>query len=205
MRPFVRILSAFIAMAAASLTPGIASAAPPAVGPGIYGNFRNYNSQSCLDVRAQDDYNRSGARVQQYHCTGAREQQWAGLFVRTFPVPGSAGWDEYQFKVLRSGMCLQPQPLPMPVGEAPNVIGPFDDGLNLVQEPCNESDELQLWHRVYYQGPHGTSARGWANHRTGKCIDVREASTADGAWIQQYTCNGTDAQVFSTTLDSSRP
>ena len=40
---------------------------------------------------------------------------------------------------------------------------------------------------------------------SGKCVDVDNAGTADGTPIQQYTCNGTDAQVFFTILDSPRP
>ena len=34
------------------------------------------------------------------------------------------------------------------------------------------------------------------NANSGKCVDVAGASQADGANIQQYTCNGTLAQVF---------
>jgi chitinase len=31
---------------------------------------------------------------------------------------------------------------------------------------------------------------------TGKCVDINAASTADGAQVQQYACNGTGAQSF---------
>ncbi|MFC5801858.1 RICIN domain-containing protein [Streptomyces formicae] len=31
----------------------------------------------------------------------------------------------------------------------------------------------------------------------GKCVDVREAATADGTPVQLYTCNGTGAQKWS--------
>ena len=48
-----------------------------------------------------------------------------------------------------------------------------------------------------------TGAGGLANGRysivsahSGKCVDVAAASTADGANIQQYVCNGTGAQKF---------
>ncbi|HEY0065587.1 MAG TPA: RICIN domain-containing protein [Telluria sp.] len=34
---------------------------------------------------------------------------------------------------------------------------------------------------------------------SGKCVDVAAASTADGANIQQYQCNGTGAQAFDVT------
>jgi hypothetical protein len=189
MRLTVRIAAGLVALAAV-MTPGIASASVD-VGPDKYGNMRNLNSNKCVDVRAQDDYYAAGARIQQYHCTGAREQQWAGHFVRNSPATRD---DEYQFKVLRSGMCMQPPP-----GLSPYVDG---NGVILVQEPCDETNELQLWYRYAA----GTSwFDGWKNHRTGKCMDVRLSSTGDGAWIQQYTCNSTDSQVFYSKLETSNP
>ncbi|MFI2302740.1 RICIN domain-containing protein [Actinacidiphila glaucinigra] len=45
-------------------------------------------------------------------------------------------------------------------------------------------------------------ADGWyvltARH-SGKCLYVASASAADGALLQQYTCNGTAAQPFRLT------
>jgi chitinase len=38
---------------------------------------------------------------------------------------------------------------------------------------------------------------------SGKCIDVNAASTADGANVQQYTCNGTGAQSFQVVDEGS--
>lgn len=35
-----------------------------------------------------------------------------------------------------------------------------------------------------------------ANRTSGKCVDARGGSTANGTAIQQYTCNGTNAQQF---------
>ncbi|MFY1585344.1 PQQ-dependent sugar dehydrogenase [Micromonospora sp. WMMD734] len=37
----------------------------------------------------------------------------------------------------------------------------------------------------------------------GKCLDVRNAATADGTQIQIYTCNGTAAQTWSVTPNST--
>jgi type 1 glutamine amidotransferase len=34
------------------------------------------------------------------------------------------------------------------------------------------------------------------NRATGKCVDARAAASANGTVIQQYTCNGTNAQAF---------
>jgi hypothetical protein len=38
---------------------------------------------------------------------------------------------------------------------------------------------------------------------TGKCIDIASSSTADGAKVQQWDCNGTNAQKFRLTPTSS--
>ncbi|MBW8760544.1 MAG: RICIN domain-containing protein, partial [Burkholderiales bacterium] len=34
---------------------------------------------------------------------------------------------------------------------------------------------------------------------SGKCVDIASASTANGAQVQQYQCNGTGAQTFKVT------
>ncbi|KOG91149.1 hypothetical protein ADK38_04775, partial [Streptomyces varsoviensis] len=34
---------------------------------------------------------------------------------------------------------------------------------------------------------------------SGKCVDARGAGTANGTAVQQYTCNGTDAQQWRLT------
>src|SRR5450432_1399402 len=39
---------------------------------------------------------------------------------------------------------------------------------------------------------------------SGSCMDIAAASTADGAQVQEYTCNGTGAQTFQpVALDST--
>ncbi|PIB04321.1 RICIN domain-containing protein, partial [Streptomyces sp. HG99] len=46
----------------------------------------------------------------------------------------------------------------------------------------------------------------FVNRHSGKCLDVPGASTADGARMQQYTCNGTTAQSFTlTSADLQNP
>ena len=49
----------------------------------------------------------------------------------------------------------------------------------------------------------GTYAFGTAVH-SGSCMDIAAASTADGAQVQEYACNGSTAQSFQTVaLDST--
>jgi hypothetical protein len=44
--------------------------------------------------------------------------------------------------------------------------------------------------------PSPTAWYSFANKASGKCVDARAAGTANGTVIQQYTCNGTQAQQF---------
>jgi hypothetical protein len=41
------------------------------------------------------------------------------------------------------------------------------------------------------------------NKNSGKCVDARAAGTADGTAIQQYTCNGTNAQQYRFVATSN--
>jgi hypothetical protein len=45
--------------------------------------------------------------------------------------------------------------------------------------------------------PSGSAAYALVNRYTGKCLDVNGGSTADGAKIQQWGCNGSSAQQWS--------
>jgi hypothetical protein len=47
------------------------------------------NSGHCLDVRSQDNFYASNARVQQWDCSGAPEQQWSFHPYATVPLPGN--------------------------------------------------------------------------------------------------------------------
>lgn len=94
-----------------------------------------------------------------------------------------------------SGMCLQPLP------DAFQSI--YDNNVRIAQMPCDGSP-AQLWQSFLlgegrdplYCGGFGcpvVSNESYyyvVNYLTGLCLDVRGASTADGAVIQQYACNG---------------
>ena len=45
----------------------------------------------------------------------------------------------------------------------------------------------------------GTAGTGPVKGLAGKCLDVRNAATADGTQIQLYTCNGSTAQTWTVT------
>jgi chitinase len=48
-------------------------------------------------------------------------------------------------------------------------------------------------------GGGGTTAAGRITGYGGKCVDVAAASSANGAKVQLYTCNGTNAQTWTTS------
>ncbi|MEV6694358.1 PQQ-dependent sugar dehydrogenase [Micromonospora sp. NPDC051196] len=52
-------------------------------------------------------------------------------------------------------------------------------------------------------GSGGTDRIGPITGLGGKCLDVRNAATADGTQIQIFTCNGTAAQTWSVTPNST--
>jgi glucosylceramidase len=50
----------------------------------------------------------------------------------------------------------------------------------------------QQWQAV----PLGGGSYRFVARNSGKCLDVRDVSTADGAALQQWTCTGGPAQAF---------
>ncbi|MFY1617100.1 ThuA domain-containing protein [Micromonospora sp. WMMD736] len=53
------------------------------------------------------------------------------------------------------------------------------------------------------KGTGGGSGVGPVKGLAGKCLDVRNAATADGTQIQIYTCNGSTAQTWTVTPNST--
>ncbi len=96
-----------------------------------------------------------------------------------------------------SGLCLQP----VPDSYAGHIVSIYDNNIPIEQLPCNGSAE-QLWTTVASGTAQNPTCTGWGcpvdpgyvdylvNGLTGKCMDVTNASTANGAVIQQYACNG---------------
>ncbi|WP_433535198.1 ThuA domain-containing protein [Micromonospora sp. CA-249363] len=53
------------------------------------------------------------------------------------------------------------------------------------------------------RGTGGTNGVGPVKGLAGKCLDVRNGATADGTQIQIYTCNGSTAQTWTVTPNST--
>ena len=146
-------------------------------GDGSY-EIRSKKSGKCLDVAGGSTAD--GANVQQYTCNGGASQHW---FV-------TARMNPFNLVAQHSDKCVD-------VANASTA-----DGANVQQYTCLRQ-ENQRWY-IQYDSTVGTTTY-WRilSNNSGKCLDVAGASLADGANIQQYTCNGGGNQAWQITADST--
>lgn len=139
------------------------------ISPTAWYNVVNQGSNKCVDEAGWGTAN--GTPLQQWACgTGQQNQQW-------------------QLTPLTSGYYrVSPRFAP---GLAWDVTG----------VSTAEAAPMQLWSFVggnnqqWLAQPQGSGWSFVARH-SGKCLDVPGAQAADGARLQQATCNGTTAQSF---------
>ena len=158
---------------AAALTAAPAQAATP-----VYYKVVGLGSNKCLDVRAEDGGG-IGSRIQTWQCYGSANQRWT-----LYPVGRTSAGETY-FQMISQApghLCMEVR------GSS------FSDGAQVDQTGCSQ-DGNQFWKwgrgNVGYNLP-------LVNLNSGKCLDVNANSTANGARVQQWTCNGTTAQLFKT-------
>jgi glucosylceramidase len=131
----------------------------------------NQNSNKCLDDA--DSSTANGAVLQQWSCRSANNQSWQFR-------PTSGGY--YQV-VNRHATSLV-----WDVNGGPTATG---DGTQ-VHLWSYAGGTNQQWQPVALGGGYYR----FVARNSGKCLDVRDVSTADGAWLQQWTCTGGPAQSF---------
>ncbi|WP_329189172.1 RICIN domain-containing protein [Actinacidiphila glaucinigra] len=128
------------------------------------------HSGKCVDAAAAGTAD--GTAVQQYACNGTTAQQWQFQ-------PTSDGYVRVNN---RNDASKAWDVTDVSVADAaPVQLWSYSNGANQQWLPVEEAGGT--YHFV--------------NRNSGKCLDVPAASAADGARIQQYTCNGTSAQSFS--------
>lgn len=120
--------------------------------------IRARSSNKCLDVVGASTSN--GARIQQWDCSGSRQQRW-----KMQPV----GNGDYYIVNVNSNKCLDV------------TDGSRSDGAPLQQWSCNESRQQRFY---IYDGERIEPTHSW------KCLDVvgGPGATTNGARIQQWTC-----------------
>ncbi|HET9954251.1 MAG TPA: RICIN domain-containing protein, partial [Polyangiaceae bacterium] len=122
---------------------------------------------------------RDGANVQQYTCNGTSAQRWAVQ---------AMGNGQYR---------LMPQTANNRCLDIDNAAPA--NGTNIQQWTCNSSVAQAFQLAFDTTGPqpipNGTY-RISPGTGAGRCLDVAGGSTADAGNLQQWECNGTDAQRF---------
>jgi glucosylceramidase len=133
----------------------------------------NQNSGKCLDDADWGTGN--GTVLQQWTCSSppATNQQWQFR-------PTSGGY----YQVVNRN--------------ATNLVWDVNGGPGATAD----GTQVHLW--TYVGGTNqqwqpvslGNGYYKFIARNSGKCLDVRDVSTADGAWLQQWTCTGGVAQAF---------
>ena len=157
----------------AAPTPSAPAPAAPAGPSGVptgWVNIVSKNSGKCLDVSGIS-YD-PGARLQQYSCWGGDNQKFQFI-----PVPGG-----YSITAKHDNMGLD-------VAGGPGAVW---DSAAIIQWPywggSNEIFNLQ---------PTGDGSFNIVANHSGKCLDVVNISTQNGAKIQQYGCWGGENQKWT--------
>jgi len=170
------------AVAAIAMTVTLSSAAQADTG---FSRILARNSAKCLDVRAQDNFFSPGARIQQWDCSGAAEQQWSFHPYATVPMPGNPGISIvlYQIKSERSGLCME--------ADAGGVHA------QIRQNTCGNGQVSDLAHQLWWSRPvPGNYVNLKAFSNPSLCADIAGASDDNGAMLQLYNCTGNTNQHF---------
>ncbi|WP_367326112.1 RICIN domain-containing protein [Streptomyces sp. HUAS ZL42] len=111
------------------------------------------------------------------------QSQWQGTQIKQYDCNGgnnqkywfkSVGSGYYQLVVRHSSLCVQ------------------ENSTTITQENCNASSTNQQWSLTATGSYVNVKSRA-----TGECLDVSGASTANGAAIITYTCNGGTNQQWT--------
>lgn len=139
--------------------------------------IRNVNSNKCLDVSGASVSN--GAKVQQYSCNGTSAQRWA------IQALGNG-----QYRVMpqtAANKCLD-----VSGGSASN-------GAAVQQWTCNGTAAQLFTLALDNTGAQpipDSTFRITTNTAPGLCLDIDTGNGWDGVNLQQWECNGSDAQRF---------
>ncbi len=139
--------------------------------------IRNVNSNKCVDVSNGGTAN--GTNVQLWTCNGTNAQRWAVQ---------ALGNGQYR---------LLPQTAANECLDISN--GGTADGTNVQEWGCNGTISqiftLALDNNAAQPIPNSTY-RITTGTTSGKCVDIDNGGGYDGANVQQWGCNGSDAQRF---------
>lgn len=173
-RRLARVLVVVAVAAAGVLT--VSGAASASVNP--FNEIRNAGTNKCLDVTAQDDYYKVGARVQQWNCTNVQEQKWRAIQINSI----DGFHPTWEIVSQRSGLCL---------GRKAFAV----DGQQAIQMPCDGSRQVG-----WYVGDLQNGNHTLVNIYDARVLDLSGQSSADGAKVQLWTWNGSFAEQWRIVL-----
>jgi hypothetical protein len=104
----------------------------------------------------------------------------AGGVVAATAVPAWSAVDYQSIQLSGSSMCIQ-----VPNGSTANSV-------QLATVACGQTSSQAWTFTVDSSGTWGE----FRNKQTNKCMDIRNSSKDYDGLVQQYTCNGTNAQKF---------
>ena len=130
------------------------------------------------------------------HATSSRRISANG----SYPVaPHTGAFSGQRLINYGSGLCLQPMP---------ESGAYFINGLSIIQYFCLDADSVvatqQHWSLIFVKTGSVAGRSGsfnlyhLVNELTGQCLDDRDGNTADGAPVQQWTCNSSSTTMLWT-------
>lgn len=143
---------------------------PPVLQANAILPIQNLNSQRCIGVdRASTS---SGAYIKQFRCDGSDNQEW---------LLNSLDGDHYTIQNKKSGMCM---------GVDHASTNPNAD---IRQFPCDSSlNQIWILLQIGTTCATGDDTNQWCiiNEKSELCVGVNHSSTADGAQLKQFPCDG---------------
>jgi hypothetical protein len=131
------------------------------------------HSGSCLDVTGGPQEQDDGALIEQWHCTGATNQNW---------TMRDAGSGQIQLVAQSSSKCIQ------------TVGGATANATNLEQRECSSTVPAQRWIREATATP---NQYRFKMAGTASCIDIKQSLLTDGTPALLYTCHDTPNQSWT--------
>ncbi|WFE66022.1 ThuA domain-containing protein [Micromonospora sp. WMMD714] len=154
------------------------------VDPGDWAAYPGLDLTGVTSLRARVVSGGSGGTI------GIRTGSATGPLLGQVTVPNTGGWSTYaDVSTTLTGV---------PTGTRTVYLTFTGSGTGLF-----DVDDFTLVRGGGTPGTPGTPGTGPIVGLGGKCLDVRNAATADGTQIQIWTCNGSAAQTWSVTPNST--
>lgn len=175
-----RSIQAVVATVIGLVTAALVLAAPAqaaSVRPatvGAYAEVLNLHTGKCADV--EDNSRSPGAVVHQWSCAQDDNQLWA------FERIGDPAGHVVRLRNLHSQLCM-------------TARFPYTNGVVTTQRECDSGNTDDWWR----QSVDGDGFFKLVNVSSGRCLDLNNGSTANGARIQLWDCStASNAQDWFT-------